>query len=315
MARDDHEPRMVALSADEVAAESRPGREGLGEFKLGPRNGAQLVDLGIEVLASRFLSCVGLAVLLWLPVRALMPFVVRMIPQTAFNSEETTEFWLALGGIGIIATFLEVMLTMTLTLISYEALIGGVLSPTEAIMGTLKRSLGLLGFFFLRFLIISVGGMVTVFIGVMCFPLLLGALAYWLYFSWKLSIAPCILMLEGLGVGASISRSFKLTEGSFLRWLALFSISFLLTSWFASVQQLSDNLTLRQEFLEATSVSPLLFDGILVVITSFFTGITTAVFAVVSTSFYLDTRIRREGLDLSMRLERIARAHRAEPAT
>ena len=51
------------------------------------------------------------------------------------------------------------------------------------------------------------------------------------------------------------------------------------------------------------------FPGFIVVLSSLFAGVLTAINAVAITAYYLDTRIRREGLDLEMRLERLRFAH------
>jgi hypothetical protein len=60
-------------------------------------------------------------------------------------------------------------------------------------------------------------------------------------------------------------------------------------------------------------IPPLWFDVIFIPISSVFAGLATAIVAVATTAFYLDNRIRTEGLDLRMRLERRARRVAVEP--
>ncbi len=312
MVRDDHEPQMVPLSAVGPGGELEARELHIDEFELAPRTGPQLVDLGIEVLRRRFLPCVGLSVLLWFPIRAAMPFILRMASSMSYGSGVSFEFLGALGGHWLIARFIEVLVTMSLTLISYEALTGRELGPLAALKQTLQRSVALVSFFILQFLFVAAGAGLLMILGFMCPPLMLGAFAYWVYFSWKLAVAPSALILEGLGAVEAIKRSFALTPGSFWRWCGLMVIITLLTFGLTSGMQIGDNQLLRDAFLEATGISELWFDVVLVLISSVFSGLSTAIIAVTATTFYLDTRIRREGLDLRMRLERLSQPKVAE---
>jgi hypothetical protein len=303
--------QLVSLTAQPAAKPTT--RRQAQEFRLGPRSAPEVVDLGVEVLMSRFLLCVGLGVLLWFPLRALAPFVLRAAPATGFDETQVYTFFLALGGYSILTQLVSIVATVALTLISYHALLGRELGAREALGKTLRRSFALLGLFLLQFLIVSAGTFLLLGLGAFCPPLWLGALAFWLYFSWKLSVAPSALVLEELSVTAALSRSFSLTEGSFLRWLGVVTISGLLVAPLGGGAQLSDNVALREVLLAELPISPMLFDVSFVFISSVFAGLSTAVLAVVMTSYYLDTRIRREGLDLRMRLERLARVGAPEP--
>ena len=308
--RDAQSERLVSLSSQ--PAPERSVRRRAEEFRLGPRSAPEVVDLGIEVLMGRFLACVGLGVVLWFPLRAVTPLLLRIAPATGFDETQVYTFFLALGGYTVLTQLVNIVATVALTLISYHALLGRDLGVWAALKKTLGRSFALIGLFLLQFLIISTGTFLLLGLGVLCPPFWLGALAFWLYFSWKLSVAPSALVLEGLSVTASLSRSFQLTEGSFLRWLGVVTVSGLLVLPLGGGTQLSDNEVLREAFLASVPISATLFDVTFVFISSVFAGLSTAVLAVVMTGYYLDTRIRREGLDLRMRLERLTPVEAAE---
>ncbi len=302
---------LVSLSAEPVR--TRTSRRRAEEFRLGPRSAPEVVDLGLEVLMSRFLLCVGLGVVLWFPLRADPPLLLGVAPATGFDETKVYTFFLALGGYTVLTQLVSIAATVALTLISYQALLGRDLGARAALGQTLSRSFALIGLFLLQFLIVTAGTFLLLGLGVLCPPFWMGALAFWLYFSWKLSVAPSALVLEGLSVTESLSRSFKLTEGSFLRWLGVVTLSGLLVTPLSGGTQLSDNELLRAEILDSIAISPTIFDVAFVFISSVFAGLSTAVLAVAMTSYYLDTRVRREGLDLRMRLERLSRVEAPEP--
>jgi hypothetical protein len=55
---------------------------------------------------------------------------------------------------------------------------------------------------------------------------------------------------------------------------------------------------IRKYFVEDLAVSPLVFDGALLVITSLFLGLVTAIGSAALTLFYFDCRVRNDGYDL-----------------
>jgi hypothetical protein len=286
---------LVSLSAEPVR--TRTSRRRAEEFRLGPRSAPEVVDLGLEVLMSRFLLCVGLGVVLWFPLRAVTPLLLGVAPATGFDETKVYTFFLALGGYTVLTQLVSIAATVALTLISYQALLGRDLGARAALGQTLSRSFALIGLFLLQFLIVTAGTFLLLGLGVLCPPFWMGALAFWLYFSWKLSVAPSALVLEG----------------SVLRWLGVVTLSGLLVTPLSGGTQLSDNELLRAEILDSIAISPTIFDVAFVFISSVFAGLSTAVLAVAMTSYYLDTRVRREGLDLRMRLERLSRVEAPEP--
>lgn len=304
----DSEPQWIALTAEPAEGRRSRGSDVEEDFVLRPRSAPQVVDLGIEVMVRRLLACLGICTLLWFPLRAVMPIYTRTI--TANNSFDF-DFGLFAGWMAFLTlsqALIDVLATTAVTLLSYEQLLGRVLGPLDALRLTFRRLPALIGLFLVRFVILSLGAGLLAGLGVLCFPFLFGAAFFFLYFSWKLSVAPSALILEDLGVKRALSRSFDLTQGSFWRWLGVLILTGTLALSFSLGSQGGDNPAVREVVLDSTGVPAGFFDAAFVVLSSLFAGITTAISAIGITAYYLDTRIRREGFDLVMRLERSRRA-------
>ena len=308
MSNRDFEPQMVALSADPSAG--RPADPGDIEegYVLRPRSAPQIVDLGIEVMVHRLVACLGIGMVLWFPLRAVMPLYARTFTSTTSFNFDLGVFigWMAF--LTVAQALIDILATTAVTLLSYEQLLGRVLRPLDALRLTFRRLPGLIGFFLVRFTLVTIGAGLLFGLGVLCFPIFGGAVVFYLYFSWKLSVAPSALILENLGVKQALSRSFELTRGSFLRWFGVTVLTGLVVLSFGLGAQGGDNPQFREFLIESTGVPAGFFDACFVVLSSLFAGITTAIGAIGITAYYLDTRIRREGFDLVMRLERLRRA-------
>jgi len=281
-------------------------------YSLRPRGAGRLLDLGIEVLVRRFLVIVGLGVALVLPLRVLIPYYQSMMGDWGAGPDQLTWFLWTTVAFLIAQALVDVLATTAVTLLAYEELLGGRLSVGATLRRTLARLPALTVILVLKALIIGVGAALLFALSVMCPPFVFGALAYYLFFQWKLAIAPSALVLEDVGVVAAISRSFELSRRSFLRYFALLILSTVLGAGFSLLLGFGDHPLVTREIVDSTGIPEPLLQGVLVVLAALFQGIVTAIGAVSITVYYLDTRIRREGLDLSMRLERL-RAGRGEP--
>jgi hypothetical protein len=106
----------------------------------------------------------------------------------------------------------------------------------------------------------------------------------------------------------------RLVRGSFPRWAGLMVLTFALMM---PINVLSGLLTLpelepwreRLAWLQGAR-----FDVAYVVLTALVNGMGTAFFGIVLTVLYLDLRVRAEGLDLAMGLERARDRHAARTA-
>lgn len=296
----------VELSAEEQREDEHFGQDLDAALTLRPRAAPQILDLACEVVMGRFLALVGVCTLIWIPLRVGMPWFVNVMDQMSSMAgpdsvtEVVISFLAMMGG-----SFLVTVLSMTtVTILVHGQLIGRPVPAMEALHRTLLRLPALIGLFILVAMILGAGlGVLTV-LGLLCPPFLVVALAYYIFFSAKLSVAPAALILEDLGVRESMRRSWQLTKGSVLRWLGVMVLSTLLVSGFSGALQFGDTVEIRDPLIEALGLPRLVFHAVFVVISAVFSGVATAFSSAAMTVFYLDTRMRTGGFDLSLRLER-----------
>jgi hypothetical protein len=132
--------------------------------------------------------------------------------------------------------------------------------------------------------------------------------------AWLFSVASAALVLERLGPLAALRRSARLVRGSFPRWIGLMGLTFALMS---PINVLSGLLTLPElePWRERLSwLQGMRYDVAYVVLAALVNGLGTALFGIVLTVLYLDLRVRAEGLDLAMGLERARDRHAARKA-
>jgi len=276
-----------------------------GEYSLRPRSAPQLLDLGVEVLARRFLICVGVCVLLWFPLRLLMPFYQRMAEGQGPVPEQMTWILGTTAMLMLLQGLIDVLATTAVTLLSYQELLGRRLGVAATLRRTLRRLPALIAIFILKAVIIGFGLVLLSGVSIFCPPFLLVAFAYYLFFQWKLAVAPSALILEELGVGEAIRRSFELSRSSFLRYFGVYILAAVLGAGFSLGLTAGDYPLLWEQLVDSTGIPEPVFNGLIIVLSSVFSGVVTAINAVAITAYYLDSRIRREGLDLEMRLERL----------
>lgn len=129
-----------------------------------------------------------------------------------------------------------------------------------------------------------------------CFPVTI-----WL--GARLSLAVPVLLTEESGAGVAIERSWRLTDGSFWRTLAVIVLSLVL----GTVLQWA----LLPVFAGAATLIPLslAFKGALVLVALSITPqIAQPLFAIALTLVYFDLRVRREAFDLEMMAYQITAA-------
>jgi len=340
--RADANERMVPLFAAAGPQRGRGRRSGraagvpTAAVPLRPRGVGAILDTGIEVLRARFLVCVGTCVLLWLPVRSTYPlFGAHKFMAAGGPGQASVLIWGVVTGV-LLPVLIQTLGAAFVTLIVYGHMLGRAVSFGEALRVSAGKLFAMLLVAFLTGMVVAGAMIVLGLPGLLCPPFLLAALALGLYATWKLWIAPAALMLEPSpgraryarrpprgalerllvwsmitleDVGQAFFRSFRLNRASFLRWLGVWAGQALIVLMFQAVSSAGDQPQLRSAVLEAWPVDTRLFDTVHVLTSSLFLGLVTAFSAVVITVFYLDARIRTEGLDLRMRLERLRMAH------
>ena len=280
---------------------------------LRPRSAPEQLDLAIEVLRARPLALIGVCVLLWLPFRAAMPWLVELTDVRNLDGgggeDEVLPLFMALAGMAGAQTIVTLLSTAVVTVLVYDHLVGHLTSPGSAVLAAMRRLPGLVVVLIGQGLAIGISLPLLSLLGIFCPPFLLVAVAVYLWLTWKLWLAPSALVLEELGPVAAIKRSWSLTYRTPWRWLGVFVLASILGSFFAGVASLGDNAELRDELLAASGIPLPLFNALFIGVSAVFFGFATAIQAGTITSHYLDTRIRREGFDLEMRLERLRGLH------
>jgi hypothetical protein len=259
--------------------------------ELRPRGVGEVLDLALDVFRSRFGVLVGTATLLWVPVRLAQP----LLGAPNWVRPGTTDIPLAaLAGVffTLLATLVVSVLVNAFAALHVAAeLEGRPLSARDALRGILSRSVAVLA-------IAMLGGLATGVATVcLCIP--------GIFLFWKFYLAPAVCVVEGAAVRQSVSRSFDLCRGRFLPWVGLILISFAITFPLTSMSSIADDPNLRDRALQTLGVSSAVFDWFAVAFTSVFTGVASAFHGVVVTVWYFDCRARRDGVDLSARLERL----------
>lgn len=317
MVSEERDPEFVELTAD-LAAPEAPERELDAALTLRPRTGPQQVDLAVELLMGRFLGYVGVCAAIWFPFRAMMPWLSGLLDAgPVADASELPAMLTAMFGMLGVQTLVTIVSTMVVSVLAYDELVGVRTSPLHALQRTLRRIPGLFLVFVFQAVVTGlVVGLLTVF-AIFCPPIFLGAGFAYLFLTWRFWIAPTSLILEDLGAVEALKRSWSLTERSALRWAGVFVLSMILVSFFSSVAGAGDSIELRDMLLDSTGLPLPVFNVLFVGVSSLFMGLATALSSAIITAYYLDTRIRREGLDLTMRLERLdalGGSGRAEPA-
>lgn len=127
------------------------------------------------------------------------------------------------------------------------------------------------------------------------------AVGIWLYVM--LALVPALIVVERLGIVASVRRSFRLVRGAFWRTLLVIFLASLLTG--AVTQVLALPLGFLGGLLSATvatSEAALLVINLIVTVVGSSLGAIIAMpfFAAVIALLYIDRRIRSEGLDVAL---------------
>lgn len=222
------------------------------------------------------------------------------------------------GGLAIalvVSVIATTILTGLLTIVYGRAVLGQSLTMGEAWQQVRPRLLRLLGVTVLVLLImmvvLGVGFGVPIGIAVavpnaatIVLAVLVGiaAIVAVLYLHTKLALAESAVVLENSGVGAALSRSFRLTNRSFWRVFGILLLTNVIAGLLNSVIQTPFMLgQIPMTISDDPSTGLQLLAVVLSTIgTIIATTITTPFVAGVGVLLYVDLRMRREGLDLQL---------------
>jgi hypothetical protein len=259
-----------------------------------------VLDLGFDVLRGRFTQLVLIAAVLWVPVRVISVLLNRGWTnpeklERGFDMPVLFEFLLGFSTELLVNMSGQLLVTGSTALIVMRYLQHESASFGDTLAAALKR-LPLFLVVVLLLLMASFAGF------------LLCLLPYFVV-RWFWCLAPIVAVIERRSVADCFRRSFTLTWPSLGRWLAISIISYFMLMFFNSVTLVFQHPNVRPVMLESTGLDENVFDLIGVLVTSLFTGVASVIDACLLTAFYLDCRVRREGLDLRQRLAQLRASH------
>ena len=304
--------------------EPRPGVVPLRPLGLG-----ELLDGAVGVLRryprptlgmSAAVAVVAALVNLVLLLTAFRPFVD--VDSTGLENGSTEALEEALGGAAVggvlaggITLLSTAVLTGVLTAVVGKAVLGqpfdlaGAWAQVRPLLGRLIGVAFLLALVaagiaavgtFLGVLVIVLGGAVAALLGV---PLILGSIAGAVYLYVRLSLAPCALVLEKVGVRDSLRRSWLLVKGDWWRVFGISLLTFVVAMFVSLVIQAPFELLGYGSLGELTGGGDALSTRTLIL--SSLGGIVASTLvepftAGVRALLYVDRRMRAEGLDVAL---------------
>ena len=281
-------------TAAPVGRSSRDRREaGQALPELRPRGIGELLDTAFDALRERFVTCMLLTVPMWFVVQV---FKRALITQEALASPEAGEF-VALVSQGVIAAGVRAVAMALVTLVVYEYMQGRRIGPWQALRACRPQALALLGLT----VITAVGFFFATACGAICLFVPTVAL-YWLW-----AVAPAVLVLERASPLDALARSARLARRGFPRWAGVMIVQAGVPMPLLAGVGALDDPTLRELVQSQLGLPGPLFTVLDLSLSSLVLGLGTALTAVVLTVYYLDQRVRVEGLDLDMGLERLRR--------
>jgi hypothetical protein len=252
---------------------------------------------------------------------AFRPFV-DVDQAAALESGNTDALEAALGGAAVgglltivLALLSGAVLTGVLTAVVGRAVLGQPLTLGEAwaqvrpVLGRLVAcafvvagavALPVLAGVFLGVLAVALGGPVLLLVGI---PLMLGGLAAGAYLYVRLSLAPCALVLEKVGLTDSLRRSWLLVKGDWWRVFGISLLTVVVAQFVALVIQVPFELlgygspgelfsgtgALSSRTLIASSIGSIIAATL---VSPFTSGVRALL--------YVDRRMRAEGLDVAL---------------
>ena len=258
-----------------------------------------MLDVSLDVFRERFALIAGTCILLWFPLRAVMPFIA---PHTWMDFESTE---LMFGGVvlflgwSLVGGLLAALGQAAVYQITLATIEGRELGLGSALRVAFRRILSVAVMALLYQLVVGTGLMCLIVPGI--------------FLAWKFWVAKPALILEGASMGTAIQRSFELTTGTLGRWLGVAFSRFMFVSVLSFTVSTPDDPTYRGWILNALPISGLTLDLINVFLSSIVVGTVTALSAVIETVFYVDCRVRRDGYDLDLDLDRIEARHPSTP--
>jgi hypothetical protein len=260
------------------------------------RGVGQILDTSMDVLVARFGVFVGIGALCWLPFK-----IGSELLWYSGADDVTRLLWTA-------TTVAPQLLTTSFVC----SLVGAHLLRREMSLGEALK----IGFTRFPGMVLIALLNIVVAVLMLCPCVITSYASYWLF-----AVIPAVYVLEREGlksrnwlaqVGAALVRGFQLVWGwdSFARWLGWVTVAVIaITGPLGSIPGLIDVPQVREFLDQQLGAQGSGVEFMIAAVGSVFVGIGTAYMAVLMTVYYLDQRVRREGLDLELRLEQLTARH------
>ena len=247
-------------------------------YDLAPRGVGQLLDTGCELLAQRFGPCIGVALLLWFPVLLVNSMLLRTGNDwvvMAWNiTHPAVDFFVVVFACSLLAPLLQ----------------GSFVPTGRALANAVVRMPGLL--------VLSIVTSFAICLGCAC--ILPGIL-----FRWLFALVPAVYTLEKVSIFEALGRGVRLvaTGDALLRWVGWAFIAAIITLPVSAMQaaaEIPDTRVVLEQFI---GVGGLVFDLCYATVAAPLLALSSAFWGAMAAVFYVDQRVRMDGLDLEVQLK------------
>lgn len=253
------------------------------------RNVGEILDIALDVFLQRFWFCAGGSGFLWLCANG-------FAGRDSSSSEPVSSVMAFTLGVQYLTTAFVVVAV-------YGELQGRRIDARRAVALVIKRLPALFVFVLPIFAAFQLTRLPTSYL-LVAFPAVIAGL---LLAAWLLALAPAAIVLENIGPLRAMRRSARLARGALGVWLLLSILQTWLAAPFGALPIVLEDPRGRaalESWIPAAIPLPIA-DALWLVVRSLFEGVATAFGAVVMAVWYVDRRVRLEGFDLVMRLERL----------
>lgn len=285
---------MGESSASAHVAPRPPG----AAIELVPRTSGQILDVALDLARTRFGLYVLVATSVWLVSRGVQPLIgVSAMQEEMFEGDPGFGF-LLMGVNGILEFVVATFALVSVTVFAWPSVTGTPFSFGASVRRALVCLVPVIGLQLITSLAVMPAFVCTCGVG-------------GIYLLWKLSLAPVVYTLERSGFGTSLGRSFQLSSqngsgwdavAGFLRWLVVYGSAYVVGNVFKVVAGIVDQPAFRITLRDGIGLPEWAFDSLTIAVTSLFNGIATVLLALALLAYYVDCRVRRDGLDLRVRL-------------
>ncbi len=264
------------------------GARAVDSAVLVPRGVGQLLDRSIEGFLHFFLVCVAVPLVFWIPIDLGSQLILSS------NASPFADVAWLLTGIPI-----KILSVALICCFAGPWMIGGATDARAALSLALSKLLGIA--------VVTVLAN-TLLVGSCCLCPPIGLSLFWL-----VSAAAPIYVLENRGFFESIARSANLVRGwaNLGRWLGLIGVGTCIVIPLTGFATALEDPEVVEQLREVLHVDGWLYDVSCSLLRSFVNASVSALFTFMNLAFYVDCRVRKEGLALRGQLDELVERARS----